>query len=172
MNIPICHQPRHISPHKHGIIRKMAERSKEPESPKQGRSSEDLRSQSTRSPNLFLAHLPSPSHTHRQSFGDQFRGPPPSPRSQRQSSISISQALMQALLNDPPTAGSADAAFAGRDWREITVSELVKSEDLRWVEVDTGVETATSVRIHVHYHTDYGSDMNASFSSIPVHLLF
>lgn len=149
----------------------MAERSKVSESPKEGRSIEDLRSHSTRSPNLFLGNLPSPSQAHRQSFSDQFRGPPPSPRSQRQSSISISQASVQALLNDPPTAGSADAAFAGRDWREITVSELVKSGDLRWVEVDTGVETATSVRMQVHYHMEYGSDVYNSSLSIPVRLL-
>lgn len=78
---------------------------------------------------------------------------------------------MQALLNDPPTAGAADAAFAGRDWREITVRELVNSEDLRWVEVDTGVETATSVRIQVHYRLGRDSDNYGSFLSILVHLL-
>lgn len=79
---------------------------------------------------------------------------------------------MQALLNDPPTAGTADAAFAGRDWREITVIELVKSEDVRWVEVDTGVEAATSVRDQVHHDIEAGSDLFASFSSVLVHLLY
>lgn len=149
----------------------MSEQSNQPESPKERRSSEDSRTQSTWSTNFSLGHLPSPSHAHRPSFGDQFRGPPPSPRAQRQSSISISHASMQALLNDPPTAGAADAAFAGRDWREITVRELVKSEDVRWVEVDTGVEAATSVRDQVHHDVEADSDLFASFSSVLVHLL-
>lgn len=52
---------------------------------------------------------------------------------------------MQDLLNNPPTAGSADPAFAGRDWQHISVGELVNSKDLLFVELDTSVEAATNV---------------------------
>lgn len=55
---------------------------------------------------------------------------------------------MQELLNNPPTAGSADPAFAGRDWQHISVGELVNSNDLRFVELDTSVEAATNVSYH------------------------
>ena len=68
---------------------------------------------------------------------------PPSPRQQRH--MSLSQAQIQDLLNNPPTAGQADPKFAGRDWQHITVGELVDPEDLRFVELDTGVEEATNV---------------------------
>lgn len=54
---------------------------------------------------------------------------------------------MQELLNNPPTAGSADPAFAGRDWQHINVGELVNPKDLRFVELDTSVEDATNVGI-------------------------
>ena len=92
---------------------------------------------------MRLAHSPSPSHSHRQSFTDQMRGLPPSPRSNRH--LSLSQAQIQDLVNNPPTAGSADPAFAGRDWQHINVEELVNPEDLNFVELDTGVEAATNV---------------------------
>lgn len=52
---------------------------------------------------------------------------------------------MQDLLNNPPTGGLADPAFAGRDWQHISVGELVNSKDLLFVELDTSVETATNV---------------------------
>lgn len=52
---------------------------------------------------------------------------------------------MQDLLNNPPTAGEADPAFAGRDWQHIGVGELVNSKDLLFVELDTSVEAATNV---------------------------
>lgn len=68
---------------------------------------------------------------------------PPSPRGTRQ--LSMSEAQIRDLMNNPPTAGSADPKFAGRDWQHIAVGELVQPEDLRWVEVDTGVEDATNV---------------------------
>ena len=38
-----------------------------------------------------------------------------------------------------------DPAFSGRDWRQISIGELVSSNDLRFVEVDTGIEEATNV---------------------------
>lgn len=68
---------------------------------------------------------------------------PPSPRGTRQ--LSMSEVQIRDLLNNPPTAGSADPKFEGRDWQHIAVGELVLPEDLRWVEVDTGVEDATNV---------------------------
>lgn len=68
---------------------------------------------------------------------------PPSPRATRQ--LSLSEAQIRDLMNNPPTAGSADPRFAGRDWQHIGVGELVHPEDVRWVEVDTGVEDATNL---------------------------
>ncbi len=74
---------------------------------------------------------------------------PPSPRQNRH--LSFSQAQMQDLLNNPPTAGSADPAFAGRDWQTINVGELINPEDLRFVELDTGVEVATNVELQIPF---------------------
>ena len=68
---------------------------------------------------------------------------PPSPRANRQPSMTHSQ--IQDLINNPPTAGSPDPKFAGKDWQHIAVGELVDQEDLRFVELDTGVEDATNV---------------------------
>ncbi|MCJ1226343.1 cell separation during budding [Toensbergia leucococca] len=117
--------------------------------PKNGSSTASLSSETSRSPilrtpSLRLGHGTSTSNaSHRQSFSDQLRGLPPSPRASR--NLSFSQAQMQELLNNPPTAGTADPAFAGRDWRTITVDELVNQDDLRFVELDTGVEAATNL---------------------------
>ncbi|KAL9123638.1 MAG: hypothetical protein Q9217_006948, partial [Psora testacea] len=97
----------------------------------------------TPSGNLRLSHSPSPSHSHRPSFTEQLRGMPPSPRQQRH--MSLSQAQIQELLNNPPTAGQADPKFAGRDWQHIAVGELVDAEDVRFVELDTAVEDATNL---------------------------
>lgn len=107
-----------------------------------GRSSTDQRPLPSRTPSGRL-HTPSPSPGHRQSFTEQLRGLPPSPRAIRH--LSFSQAQMQDLLNNPPTAGSADPAFAGRDWQHISVGELVNTKDLLFVELDTSVEAATNV---------------------------
>lgn len=59
--------------------------------------------------------------------------------------MSLSQVQMQELLNNPPTAGHADERFAGRDWQSIAVGELVDPKDVRFAELDTGVEDATNV---------------------------
>ena len=85
----------------------------------------------------------SPGHSHRHSFTESLRGVPPSPRANRQPSMS--QGEIQAFLNNPPTAGSPDPRLAGRDWQHIKVGELVDPEDLRFVELDTGIEDATNV---------------------------
>ena len=99
--------------------------------------------QRTHSGSMRLGHAPSPSHSHRQSFTEQLRGLPPSPRQNRH--LSLSQVQMQELLNNPPTTGSADPKFADRDWQHIAVGELVYPEDLRFVELDTSIEDATKV---------------------------
>ena len=93
---------------------------------------------------MRLGHTPSPGHSHRPSFTEQMRGLPPSPRANRH--LSLSQAQIQDLLSNPPTAGSADPAFAGRNWEHISVGELVNPDDLHFVELDTSVEAATNVR--------------------------
>ena len=48
-------------------------------------------------------------------------------------------------MNNPPKAGAADPVFAGRDWHQIAVGELVNPADVRFVELDTGIEDATNV---------------------------
>lgn len=70
---------------------------------------------------------------------------PQSPRARRQPSLT--QAAIQGLIDNPPVRNPADPAFMGRDWRQIAIGELVKPQDLRFVEVDTGIEEATNVRI-------------------------
>ena len=103
-------------------------------------------SSNSRTPSMRLPHIPSPAHTHshRQSFTEHMRGLPTSPRANRH--LSLSQSQIQDLLNNPPTAGSADPAFAGRDWQHISVGELA-NEDINFVDLETGVEAATNVGI-------------------------
>lgn len=83
-------------------------------------------------------------HAHRQSFAENLRGLPPSPRAQRHPSFT--QAALQDLLNHPPAPRAQNPKFAGRDWRDVAVSELVSREDMKWVTMDTSVEEATMVR--------------------------
>lgn len=76
-------------------------------------------------------------HSHRHSFAG-------SPRNQRHPSFT--QAALQELLSRPPDPHrNADPRFAGRDWHDVTVGELVTSDDLKWAEMDTSVEQATKV---------------------------
>lgn len=105
------------------------------------RSSADSRSPSTRSQSLRLSH---PNHQHRQSFSDSLRAAPGSPRARRQPSLT--QAAIQSLIDNPPAPKDVNPAFAGRDWREITIGELVSPDDLKFVEMDTGIEEATNVK--------------------------
>lgn len=86
---------------------------------------------------------PSPGHPvvgHRSSFAENLRH---SPRSQRHPSFT--QAGVQELLNHPPATKTGDPRFAGRDWRNIRVGELVQKSDVRWAELDTPIEVATKV---------------------------
>ncbi|KAI4288206.1 MAG: hypothetical protein L6R35_002531 [Caloplaca aegaea] len=115
----------------------------------QASSSEDLRFHPSRSSPARLNHT-SPLSSHRQSFTESLRGHPPSPRATRQPSFS--QAQLQELLNNPPTAGTADPTFSGRDWQTIGVGELCDPADLRWVEFDSGVEDATNLLINSGAH--------------------
>lgn len=80
--------------------------------------------------------------SHRSSFAENMRNAPPSPR---QRHPSFPQAALQELLKQPPAGGSGDKRFAGRDWRQIHVGELVNKDQVRFVEADTGVEPATKV---------------------------
>lgn len=106
------------------------------------RSSTDTRS--TRNQNqLRVSHMPPANHQHRQSLSDTLRGPPGSPRSRRQPSLT--QSAIQSLIDNPPPPKNVDPAFIGRDWREISIGELVSPEDLQFVEMDTGIEEATNV---------------------------
>ena len=96
--------------------------------------------------------IPSPSvlhghgHGHRPSLSDALRGiPPASPRSSRHASISAP--AVQALLDNPPKPGpdAANPAFVGRSWQNINVGELVNADQVKWAEVNTGIEEATNV---------------------------
>jgi len=77
---------------------------------------------------------------HRSSFAENLRH---SPRSQRHPSFT--QAAVQELLNHPPATKAGDPRFVGRDWRQIRVGELVENTEVRWAELDVGVEQATKV---------------------------
>lgn len=85
---------------------------------------------------------PSPTPGHRHSFTENLRGVPPSPRAQRQPSLS--QQALQELLNNPPVRKSTDMEFTGRDWRTVQVHEAIDPEQVRFVEMDTSIEDATS----------------------------
>lgn len=119
---------------------------------------------------MRLAQQTSPGHSHRPSFTEQLRGMPPSPRGTRQ--LSMSEAQIRDLMNNPPMAGSADPKFAGRDWQHIAVGELVQPEDLRWVEVDTGVEDATNVGYHPEVGASDDADSGCSSSQSLAHLYY
>lgn len=124
--------------------RQLGEESTKESVPQSPRSIDESRFPSSHSPSLRLGHMSNSSSPHRQSFSESLRGVPPSPRSQRHPSLT--QAGVQELLNNPPVTTPADPAFVGRDWRAIQAGELVNAADLRFVELDTGVEAATNVR--------------------------
>lgn len=97
-----------------------------------------------RSQSLRLSHVSS-NHQHRHSLSDSLRGAPGSPRSRRQPSLT--QAAIQSLIDNPPAPNHVNPAFVGRDWREISIGELVSPKDLKFVEIDTGIEDATNILI-------------------------
>jgi len=81
--------------------------------------------------------------SHRQSFAENLRNAPSSPRSQRHPSFT--QAAVQELLNHPPSNKQPNPKFAGRDWRDVRLGELVSPEEVKWVDMDTSVEEPTKV---------------------------
>ncbi|KAL5048826.1 hypothetical protein BDW71DRAFT_205059 [Aspergillus fruticulosus] len=107
------------------------------------RSSIDSRPPSTGGRTPRLSHASN--HQHRQSFSESLRAAPGSPRARRQPSLT--QAAIQSLIDNPPAPHNVNPAFAGRDWREISIGELVSPDDLKFVEVDTGIEEATNILI-------------------------
>lgn len=83
-------------------------------------------------------------HAHRQSFAENLRNAPGSPRAQRHPSFT--QAAVQELLNHPPAANKhSNPRFAGRDWRDVSVNELVAQDDVKWVDLDSSIEEASMV---------------------------
>jgi hypothetical protein len=108
------------------------------------RSSTESRSPSTRN-TLRVSQMATSNQQHRQSLSEALRGPPGSPRARRQPSLP--QSAIQSLIDNPPPPKSTDPAFVGRDWREISIGELVSPDELRFVELDTGIEEATNVRV-------------------------
>lgn len=96
-------------------------------------------------PSGHRASPSAPMSHHRQSWSQDLRGVPSSPNRQRHPSVSH-QAL-QELFTNPPAAHKGDNHFAGRDWRSITVSEIVDPDEVRFAEFDTSVEDATNVRL-------------------------
>ena len=65
---------------------------------------------------------------------------------------------MQELLNHPPPTKPSDPRFVGRDWRQIRVGELVEKTDIRWAELDVGVEQATKARVLLIYSESSSSN--------------
>ncbi|KAK0750461.1 hypothetical protein B0T18DRAFT_345920 [Schizothecium vesticola] len=80
-------------------------------------------------------------HTHRQSFAENQRHPPPSPRARHPS---FTQQAIQDLLISPPSNRHANPRYAGRDWRDIALGEL-SPDEAKWADLDTSVEEATMV---------------------------
>ncbi len=89
---------------------------------------------------------------------------------------------MQELINNPPTAGhdGADDRFRGRDWRSIAVGELVYEADLKWVELDHGIEEATDLLTDSHVQvllvrqnkTDHHAIATFDYRDLTQYLLF
>lgn len=90
-------------------------------------------------------------HAHRSSFAENLRNhhghAPSSPRTSRHPSFT--QAAVQELMAHPPAARQPNPRFAGRDWRDVQLGELVSlnSDEVRWVDLDSSVEEATMVLV-------------------------
>lgn len=100
-------------------------------------------SQPATSPKIAPSSSGSNKAAHRQSFAENMRSVPPSPRHRHPS---LTHAAVQELVNYPPPGNrQASYNFANRDWRDITLGELVSPEDVDWVELDSSVEEASKV---------------------------
>ncbi|ETS84053.1 hypothetical protein PFICI_05929 [Pestalotiopsis fici W106-1] len=105
--------------------------------------------------------------SHRQSFAENLRGMPPSPRSQRHPSFT--QAAIQDLLNHPPTTRPQNPRFAGRDWRHVHIGELISRDDVKWVDMDTSVEDASMVCLmSLMRCNDFGGMMHSLTATLQV----
>lgn len=80
---------------------------------------------------------------HRQSWSQDLRGVPPSPRAQRHASLS--QQSLQELLTYQPPGLQENNPFTGRDWRKVKIGEIVDPGEVHFAELDTSVEDATKV---------------------------
>lgn len=77
---------------------------------------------------------------------ESLRGVPAPGHRSRQPSLTPS--AVQDLLNNPhPQGKHANPKFAGREWRDISIGELVGMDDVLWAEMDTSVEEATKVSL-------------------------
>jgi hypothetical protein len=101
--------------------------------------------------------------SHRQSFSE--RGIPNSPR---QRNPSLSQQAIQDLINNPPVGRKDDAIpkFAGRDWRSITMEEILVPDEVRFVEVDSTIEAATKVLDYICISIEALSDISLAFDRV------
>lgn len=97
-----------------------------------------------RSPSSSSLHKSS-LHSHRSSFAENLRNhhQPSSPRATRHPSFT--QAAVQELMAHPPHSRQPNPKFAGRDWREVQLGELVSlnTDTVQWVDMDSSVEEAT-----------------------------
>lgn len=97
-----------------------------------------------RSPSSSSLHKGS-IHSHRSSFAENLRNhhSPSSPRTSRHPSFT--QAAVQELMAHPPPSRQPNPRFAGRDWRDVQLGELVSlnPDEVRWVDLDSSVEEAT-----------------------------
>lgn len=97
-----------------------------------------------RSPSSSSLHKGS-IHAHRSSFAENLRNhhTPSSPRTSRHPSFT--QAAVQELMAHPPPSRQPNPRFAGRDWRDVQLGELVSlnPDEVRWVDLDSSVEEAT-----------------------------
>lgn len=79
--------------------------------------------------------------SHRQSFTENLRNPPASPRHRHPS---LTHAAIQDLLIHPAsTSRHQNSKFVGREWRDITIGELTSPDDVRWIDIESSVEEAT-----------------------------
>ncbi|KAL5627399.1 hypothetical protein BROUX41_003552 [Berkeleyomyces rouxiae] len=83
---------------------------------------------------------------HRQALAENLHSMPSSPRSARHPSFT--QAALQDLVSTQSHAiqrnRKLDPRFADRDWRDVSIGELVVADDVKWVTMDTSVQDATN----------------------------
>ncbi|KAI9678384.1 MAG: cell separation during budding [Bathelium mastoideum] len=125
--------------------------SPEPAAPKRDSTTAGVISPARSAPQLtpqrkesFNGKLSNQNVPHRQSFAENLRANPHSPRARHPS---FSQQALQDLLNNPPIPKENDDRFVGRDWRQIQLGEVIDTNEVRFVEADISVEEATNLLI-------------------------